>query len=247
MMKALIVEPEPSCNEHIAGKIRQHCPHVEVVGSSSCLQDVPRKLATEDPDVLFVDTDTMSDANTTVFDELKRIDFRTIIVSQMQQYALAAIRSNSAAYLLKPIEKGELVAAVEKVQKQLEAKRKIDAQLSLLESLMKDRQCDELIGIPSVKGYDYVNIGDIVCCEGLQKCTRIITTTKTNIVSSYSLGHFRKVLSPFRFFSPHRSYLINLKYVKQYCREGTIHMVNDVAVPIAKRHKEDFLTQLLHI
>jgi two-component system LytT family response regulator len=81
----------------------------------------------------------------------------------------------------------------------------------------------------------------------LQKCTRVITRDKTDIVSSYNLGEFRKMLEPYGFYSPHKSHLINLNYIRKYHKEGNILMVNHSYVPVAKRKKKEFLNQVKHI
>ena len=80
----------------------------------------------------------------------------------------------------------------------------------------------------------------------MQKCTRIITNTKTDIISSYNIGEFKKLLEPYGFFVTHKSHLINLTYVKHYRREGTIILKDNSSVPVSKRRKAIFLKQVIH-
>ena len=80
----------------------------------------------------------------------------------------------------------------------------------------------------------------------MQKCTRIITTTKTDIISSYNIGEFKKLLEPYGFFVTHKSHLINLTFVKHYRREGTIILKDNSSVPVSKRRKAIFLKQVIH-
>ena len=51
------------------------------------------------------------------------------------------------------------------------------------------------------------------------------------------------------FYKPHRSYLINLKYLKEYIKKdgGYIIMDNDKSVSIANDKKEEFLTIVQNI
>lgn len=103
---------------------------------------------------------------------------------------------------------------------------------------------DELIGIPTMEGYEFITVKSIIRCEGLKKCTRVIICERSNIISSYNLGEFKKMLEPLGFFLPHRSYLINLSLIKKYHKEGTITMYDGFPIPLARRRKEDFLRMI---
>lgn len=123
----------------------------------------------------------------------------------------------------------------------------LKAKLEQLEKLLKDKRTDELIGIPTLDGFDFISVGEIIRCEGLQKCTRIVTTSKTDIISSYNIGEFRKLLEPYYFFSPHKSHLINLAFLKKYKREGTIILRDNSCIPVSKRKKGEFLELVTHL
>ncbi len=119
--------------------------------------------------------------------------------------------------------------------------------LEQFENLLHERSTNDLIGIPTLEGFDFLFVREIIRCEGLQKCTRIVTTDKTDIVSSYNIGEFRKLLEPYNFFSPHKSHLINLAFIKKYRREGTIILRDNSYIPVSKRRKAEFLNQVIHL
>lgn len=105
-----------------------------------------------------------------------------------------------------------------------------------------------LIGIPTIEGLEFIATEKIIRCEGLQKCTLIITTEKSNIISSYNIGKFANLLEENGFFSCHRSHLINLQYVKKYTREGYIFFsANSKPVPLARRKRCEFLKEMRHL
>jgi len=106
----------------------------------------------------------------------------------------------------------------------------------------------KLIGIPTIEGLEFIDTEKIIRCEGLQKCTLIVTTEKTDIISSYNIGKFVDLLEENGFFPCHRSHLINLKYVKKYTREGYIFFsANSKPVPLARRKKDAFLSEMRHL
>lgn len=106
----------------------------------------------------------------------------------------------------------------------------------------------KLIGIPTIEGLEFIDTDKIIRCEGLQKCTLIVTTEKSDIISSYNIGKFVHLLEENGFFACHRSHLINLQYVKKYTREGYIFFsANSKPVPLARRKRADFLNEMRHL
>ena len=100
-------------------------------------------------------------------------------------------------------------------EKQANDIQQLRLKLEHFEKILNERVENALVGIPNIEGFDFVFVKEIIRCEGLQKCTRIITTSKTDIISSYNIGEFRKLLEPYHFFSPHKSHLINLAFINQ--------------------------------
>lgn len=106
----------------------------------------------------------------------------------------------------------------------------------------------KLIGIPTMEGLEFISVEEIIRCEGLQKCTLVVTTEKTDIISSYNIGKFVDLLEVNGFFHCHRSHLINLQYIKKYTREGYIFFsVNSKPVPLARRKRGAFLNEMKHL
>jgi two-component system LytT family response regulator len=49
------------------------------------------------------------------------------------------------------------------------------------------------------------------------------------------------MLEPFGFFKPHKSHLINSRFIVKYFKEGTIVLKDGSTVPLAKRKKHEFI------
>ncbi len=105
----------------------------------------------------------------------------------------------------------------------------------------------QYLGIPTFEGFEFVTSDEIIRCEGLQKCTRIVLKNKDNIVSSFNIGEFEKMLSNYGFFSTHKSHLINLSCICRYSKDGTLIMCDNSVVPVSRRRKKIFLEQFPHI
>ncbi|MBK8493318.1 MAG: LytTR family transcriptional regulator DNA-binding domain-containing protein [Saprospirales bacterium] len=70
-----------------------------------------------------------------------------------------------------------------------------------------------------------------------------MTTEGKGIISSCHIGVFRDRLENQGFFSPHKSHLVNLQYIRKFLREGTLVMRDGSTVPVARR-RLTFLEQI---
>ncbi|MCB0805719.1 MAG: LytTR family transcriptional regulator, partial [Bacteroidales bacterium] len=132
--------------------------------------------------------------------------------------------------------------AVNNATKRINEKKEHSYNKLLVTNFLNSPADNDMIGIPTIEGFEFIPIQEIIRCEGLQKCTRVITVDRSDIISSYNLGEFRKMLEPHGFYSPHKSHLINLKFIRKYHKEGNIMLINNSYVPVAKRKKKEFLS-----
>jgi two-component system, LytTR family, response regulator len=88
---------------------------------------------------------------------------------------------------------------------------------------------------------DFLPASDIVRCEGLNKYTLIVTTQKTQLLSSYNIGEFAKTLQLYGFFSPHKSHLINLRCIRRLTVENQIILYDGSQVPLSRRRRLEFI------
>lgn len=228
----------------LLAKITKCCPCLVVNGISSSLEGAKALLEENQFDLIVINLKAPS------FVDYRKVlennEIETIYVSYSNSQALIALQSRAAEYLIRPISDKVLINAVEKVRGRLRRKEENIKKKLLFDNLFGKRKTDQSIGIPTMEGFVFFSTSEIIRCEGLQKCTRIITTTKTDIISSYNIGEFKKLLEPYGFFATHKSHLINLTFVKHYRREGTIILKDNSSVPVAKRRKGIFLKQVVH-
>ena len=106
---------------------------------------------------------------------------------------------------------------------------------------------ESIIGIPTFEGLEFVKVNQIIRCEGIQRCTRIYLDGLPNIVSSYSIGEFEKMLRKHSFFMCHKSHLVNLHCIRKYHKNGTLIMIDHSNVPVSRRRKKHFIERVSHI
>lgn len=75
----------------------------------------------------------------------------------------------------------------------------------------------------------------------MNKYTMILTTDNRRIVSSYNIGEFAKLLFIYGFYAPHKSHLINLRWIKKLTIENQIILQDGSSVPLSRRRKCEFV------
>ncbi|NUQ22316.1 MAG: LytTR family transcriptional regulator [Saprospiraceae bacterium] len=101
------------------------------------------------------------------------------------------------------------------------------------------------ISIPTLSGLEFVRPEEVIRCEGMQRLTKVYIVGGV-IISSYNIGEFSKLLCLCGFFSPHKSHLINLKYLRSYHADGTIFLRDGACVPLARRRRDAFFDLVRH-
>jgi two-component system, LytTR family, response regulator len=247
MIKTILLENETKELNILETKIRQCCPYLEVNGVAQTAEGAKVLLENKAPELAFINPDIPLFDLPDIHNGKSEPGMELIFVSDSPAHTLDAIHSHAAGYLFRPINDDALINAAERAREHIVLKKERAWSEKLLEKLLKEKKASELIGIPTMEGYEFVSANEIIRCEGLQKCTRVVTTTKTDIISSYNIGEFIKLLGPYHFFSPHKSHLINLAYIRRYLREGTIVLKDKTSIPVSKRRKNEFLNRVVHL
>lgn len=231
MISSILIDKDRRFLESFEYLLQNHFPFIEVNGKANCINHFNELSTKASPDLLFVNSDFL---NNPTFSAIQNKAELIFILNDKQNLPDTVV-SSSFNYLLKPIQRLDLINIVNNAKYRILAQRERNKNNRLIRSLLKFHPQKEIIGIPTIEGYEFIAVKKIIRCEGLQKCTRVVTVEKSNIVSSYNLGEFKKILEPFGFFLPHRSFLINLKHIKKYQKEGTITMSDNSSVPVARR------------
>ncbi len=247
MVTTLLIDNDKAAVTNLEQLLGKHCPQISICGVSYSFETAVNIIENKKPQLVFAEVELFSGNSLDLLDLFSAYRFEVIALSRKSTYALHAMNCCASGYLLKPIKKDKLIKSVKHVKQRIYEKNILNSKTD--ERLINGYESGDskMIGIPTIEGFEFIPINDIIRCEGMQKCTRVITKEKTDIISSYNLGVFRKKLEYCGFYSPHKSHLINLNLIRKYHKEGTILMINGTWVPVSKRRKKDFLNHLRHI
>ena len=159
--------------------------------------------------------------------KIGNINFEIIFTTSYDQYALRAIRFSALDYLLKPIDKDDLQAAVQKVVQRTQ--KPIAQQLQLLmQKLQQPTNPVNKIALPTLEGLKMIQVDSILYCESDSNYTTFFLKSKQKIIVSRTLKEMEELLIDYSFARVHNSYLVNLSEVDKYIKgEGGYVVLND--------------------
>ena len=238
---SILIDSDVDSLNALENRLNHHCPYIVIKGKISCMEHANMWITNKCPDLVFLSVGSDQKNNFHILKENKNKRFETIFITEKDYLDIRAFQHNISGCLHKPIQELQLLKVMQHVQQKIMVQKESIKNKNLLENLLSIQSQKDVIGIPTIEGYEFLPVEQIICCEGMNKCTKLITTTQSNIVSSYNIGEFGKLLLPFGFFSPHKSFLVNLSKIKKYNKEGTLTMSSGHHIPLARRKKESFL------
>ncbi len=247
MIKTLLVDDELLSIENLKESIISNFPNLEIVGTAQNADEAFDLINTLKPELVFLDIAMPGASGFDLLRKLPELEFEVIFVTAFDQYAMDAIKFCAIGYVLKPINKEELLHAVHRAVKSIGQKNEFNRNVQLLENLVNPGNQNNRIGIPSPDGLEFVSIHEIIRCEGVQRYTKVLFKDRKELLSSYNLGEFRRLLENYGFYSVHKSHLVNLNHVKRYDKEGFVQMTDNFNVPVARRKRQDFMQFLTRI
>lgn len=243
MLTSIIIEPDIAISKFLKKKIKQHSSNIEITATAHSLEQASTVINSVKPHLIISEVDIEGEKVFKIFRDHPHRHFEAILLADNTDSAPKSFNYPVSGFLLKPLQEKELLISLKKALEKIELRALTDPtdnSPANSESLPHHK----IIGIPTMEGFEFLNVAEIIRCEGLQKCTRVITTLQSDIVSSYNIGKFRTLLKGYGFFSCHKSHLINLSYVRKYTHEGFIYLKDQSVVPLARRRKSKFLSYL---
>jgi two-component system LytT family response regulator len=249
-MKAILVDDEPDGIKTLQKLLERHCPSVTIAAACSNASVAKQQIETLKPDVVFLDIQMPGKSGIEMIGELREKKFEIIFVTAHNEYMLQALQYSAADYLLKPVDEDRLIEAVQRAEKRLQEGKKEELTETLLYNIGKAGQPSEMrLCLPTLKGFIILKLDDIIYCEAERSYTVFHLAEKKPVTVSKPLLEYENILDDTSFFRIHKSFLINLKHVKEYQRGegGTVIMSNNAEIEVSRRKKEQFMLKIKEI
>lgn len=220
-----------------------------MVGEADGCQSGIEAIRKYEPEVVFLDIQMPDGSGFKLLETLDEINFEIIFTTAYDQFAIKAIKYSALDYLLKPIVPAELKAAVGKVEQ-----KKGDGTINkhirvLVDNNSEKSSSSKRIILSTSEGMHVIDVRDIIRCESDDYYTRFFIKERKTIMVSRTLKEHEELLSEYGFIRPHKSHLINLRYIKSYLKTdgGYILLEDGTQVPVSRRKREMVFQKLSHL
>ena len=244
IINAILIDDERKALAILKNKIERLCPNVNIIAETQNPVEGIEFIKKLKPQLVFLDVAMPELSGFDLLSEIKNPNFEIIFATAFDNYAIEAIKHCAIGYLVKPVDNNDLVETVNKAIQNIEDKSALEKNKQLIENLGVQSFQNKKIVIPSQEGLEFVEIADIIHCEGVEGYTKIHFIHQKPILSSHSIGHFKKLLGNQSFYLIHKSHLINLSYIEKYLNEGYVVLSGNHKLPVSRNRRSGFLNSL---
>jgi len=247
-LRSIIIDDEPLARQIVKEYLLQF-PEIEIVAECGDGFDAVKTIQQQQPQLIFLDIQMPDGSGFKLLEEIGKINFDVIFTTAYDQFAIQAIKFSALDYLLKPIFQDDLVKAVKKAE---ESKEKLDKQEQidiLLGNLKKSSDEPHKIILSTAERINVVSVDDILRCESDNYYTFFYFTNGKRLLISKTLKENEELLKNHHFIRPHKSHLVNTKYIKGFLKHegGFIIMSDGTNVPVSRRKKESIIDTINHL
>jgi DNA-binding LytR/AlgR family response regulator len=209
-MRILIIEDEPQAAARIEKLIKEIIPEGEVVEK---LDTVKRSVEwlkkNPPPDLILLDVQLADGISFDIFQHC-RVNSPVIFTTAYDQYAMRAFKLNSIDYILKPIDKAELAAAVQKFR-DLSGSRQGNEEMmnnihTAFQMLMKKYKTRFVIKVG--EHIRTIEVDDVRYFFSQDKTSFCATKENRNFVLDFTMDQLEGLLDPRQFFRINRKYIV---------------------------------------
>lgn len=213
-MKLIIIEDEAPAFRRLEKILLEIDPTIDILEVFDSVEDSVKWLRNhEHPDLALMDIQISDGISFQIFEQIQ-VKCPVIFVTAFDEYLLRAFKVNSIDYLLKPIKKEDLQAALAKYRTLKEVLgngpdlSSLLKQITLTETQYKSRflvkQGDKMLAIRTE---------DIVCFQSKRGVVHIVTKHGQTYLSDFSLEDLGTQLDSKNFYRANRQFTINANFI----------------------------------
>jgi DNA-binding LytR/AlgR family response regulator len=214
-LSALIVDDEENALTLLNKLLEDTQQFSEVRNASSALQ-AREELTQFNPDLIFLDIKMPDMDGFSFLEQLKKEKRSTevVFVTAYDQFALKAIKNHAFDYLLKPVDRKELLDCI----MQFKDKKQESNLFDRLEKLIHEPKDNTKLRIHTRSGYLFIEPASILYCQADGNYTLIDQGDRQHLCSM-QLGVVEDLLPKDRFIRLGRSLIINFNFISSIDRK----------------------------
>ncbi|RAR72557.1 LytTR family two component transcriptional regulator [Flavobacterium aciduliphilum] len=242
-----MIDDEHNASEFLEKMLKRYFPNkFHICKTCESIDDAVEAIEEYQPELVFLDIQMPKKNGFELFKEIKNINFEVIFTTAHSEYAIDAIKRSALDYLLKPINYVDLLGAVNRFE-QKNKKGNQEKQLNILiENIDSGDTAHKKIAIATETGFEFVKFNTIIYSEAQSNYTKFYLTDGTSVTTSKTLKHFEELLPVELFFRIHKSYLVNMNFVKRFSKtdEFLAELITGQKLPVSIRKKDEFISAI---
>jgi len=219
-MKLLIIEDEELAVKKLHKMLISLDKNIEVIASlDSIASSVEWLQNNEAPDLILMDIELLDGQSFEIFNQVE-VKSPVIFTTSYDEYALKAFKVNSVDYLLKPIQKEDLAAAMEKYKKIFAAAAgpapiNMDVLVKELQQKLQPKEFRKRFLVKNVQKLVSVETEDIAYFYSDGRLNFFKTTDNKKFVVDYTMDEMEDMLDSEKYFRISRSFYVSINSVDQ--------------------------------
>ncbi|HEU0110515.1 MAG TPA: LytTR family DNA-binding domain-containing protein [Flavisolibacter sp.] len=222
-MKILIVEDEDLAVKKLKKTLMSVDETATVVGEADSIKSTVQWLQDNpSPDLILMDIELADGQSFEIFNHVQ-VKSPVIFITSYDEYALKAFKVNSVDYLLKPVQKEDLHAALDKYKemKKMYTKESATSQV-MIEDLVKELQ--QKLQTKEFRKRFLVKLGQKLVSVEVEDIAYFFSDGRLNFfktfdnkkyVVDYTMDELNEMLDPDKYFRISRSFFISVNSVAQ--------------------------------
>ena len=220
-LRTVVVDDEQLAREDLCFLLGQ-LEGIEVVAQAGNGLEALRIIEEHAPDVVTLDVQMPGLTGFEVARRLLRagVEAQVVFVTAYDQHAIEAFEVNAVDYLLKPVESGRLMTALERVRRRLSSARgpvktRADDLEKLLQALGERQSRREQLALKVGDRYLLIQSDEVVHASVEDDVITVVTNSLSGTSNYRTLDELQTRLDPAVFWRVHRSHLVNINKIKE--------------------------------
>ncbi|MFA9186923.1 LytR/AlgR family response regulator transcription factor [Flavobacterium magnesitis] len=236
-MKCVIIDDEPLAVDLIKEFVSK-VESLELINTFNNAIDAIAVINNSNVDLIFLDIEMPHFSG---IDFLNAIDKKPLIIftTAYSDYAVEGFNLGAVDYLVKPIPFHRFLKSVMRAQQLFQSQNSTS---TVTPKIVAPEMEPDFMFVRSEYENVKINFSDILFIEGLKDYVKIYTTDNKFTLTLISLIKLENTLSSKGFSRIHRSYIINIKYVKSIQKNKVL--IADKRIPISESYKNAFFERI---
>jgi two-component system LytT family response regulator len=246
MIQALLADDEVLARQKLRQLLRD-VPDIEIVGECASAGETVELVRVTKPALLFLDIRMPGMDGFDVVGELESHDVpmpAVVFTTAYDQYALRAFEIHAVDYLLKPFTPERLSAAIQRVRERLSSGEGTgpangkERGVAVYTTRIVFKSRGRILFLP---------VSEIRWIGAEENYVRLCTERETHLLRE-TMAHLEERLDPHMFMRVHRSFIVNLQFVKEvrteHDGESSVVMLDGQRIAMSRSYKSRILESL---